>query len=257
MCGSIISARGWLRRPNDFGRMGQQPTHPDLLDWLADELRRTQSVKHLHRLIVNSATYRQQSSRPEALAAEAIDSGNQFLWRMNRRRLSAEEVRDSILAVSGRLNLEMGGPGFYLFELEKTAHSPHYEYHKYDPADEKSHRRSIYRFIVRSQPDPFMTTLDCADSSQSTPKRTETLTSLQALSMMNNRFNLTMAGYFTERLQNESDSPSEQVQLGFRLVTGREPTPQEVDSLMDYTQEHGLNNLCRILFNLNEFVFVD
>ena len=101
--------QGLVASPNDFGRMGQQPTHPDLLDWLADELRRTQSVKHLHRLIVNSATYRQRSSRADADASQAIDSGNQFLWRMNRRKLSAEEIRDSILSVSGRLNLEMGG----------------------------------------------------------------------------------------------------------------------------------------------------
>ncbi len=100
---------------------------------------------------------------------------------MNRRRLEAEEIRDSILAISGSLNPRMGGPGFYLFQLEKTEHSPHYEYLKFDAGDPASHRRSIYRFVVRSQPDPWMTTLDCADASQSTPKRNETLTSLPAV----------------------------------------------------------------------------
>lgn len=256
--------RGLVDSPNDFGRMGQLPTHPELLDWLAAEFRETQSFKHLHRLIVNSSVYRQVSQRTVdgtgdagATDPSAVDGNNQYLWRMNRRRLSAEEIRDSILAVSGRLNLEMGGPGFYLFELERTEHSPHYEYHKFDPSDENSHRRSVYRFIVRSQPDPYMTTLDCADSSQSTPKRTETLTSLQALSMLNNRFSLTMAEYFAERLQKQSDELPQQVHHGFRLVTGRDPRPEEAEAMVAYAGQHGLINLSRILFNLSEFVFVD
>ena len=172
---------------------------------------------------------------------------------MNRRRLTAEELRDSILAVSGRLNLEMGGPGFYLFELEKADHSPHYEYHKFDPDDPASHRRSVYRFIVRSQPDPFMTTLDCADSSQSTPRRNETLTSLQALSLLNNSFNLAMANHFAARVA-DSQSPASDA---FTLATGREPTDSERTALQQYSQQHGLSNLCRVLFNLSEFVFVD
>ena len=193
-------AAGLVETPNDFGRMGALPTHPDLLDWLAVEFREQgQSLKHLHRLIVTSSVYRQSSEFDRANAS--IDAGNRYLWRMSRRRLEAEEIRDSILSVSGVLDRKMGGPGFYLFELEKTEHSPHYEYYKFDPADPASHRRSIYRFIVRSQPDPFMTTLDCADSSQSTPRRNETLTSLQALSLLNNRFNLEMAQRMAERLR--------------------------------------------------------
>lgn len=242
---------GIFESPNDMGRMGQSPTHPFLLDWLANEFRRTQSFKHMHRLIVNSETYKQASDFDPANAA--IDSSNRYLWRMNRRRLSAEELRDSILAVSGKLNLQMGGPGYYLFALEKTAHSPHYEYHKFDPNDEKSHRRSIYRFIVRSQPDPYMTTLDCADSSQSTPRRTETLTSLQALSLLNNKFNLVMAQHFAARIET-SDQPTH---TAFQLLTGRHPTDAESATLNAYAAEHGLANLCRILFNTSEFVFVD
>ena len=113
--------------PNDFGPLGQTPTHPELLDWLAVRFRDSGgSFKKLHKLMVMSATYRQSSLGDVAKAK--IDSSNQFLWRMNRRKLSAEEIRDSVLAVSGKLNLEMGGPGYYLFALEKTAHSPHYEY---------------------------------------------------------------------------------------------------------------------------------
>jgi len=248
--------RAIVDSPNDFGRMGQQPSHPELLEWLANDfLKNDQSFKHLHRLIVTSATYR-QSSQSNA-DAETIDGENQFLWRMNRRRLEAEEIRDSILAVSGKLNTEMGGPGFYLFELEKPEHSPHYQYHKFDPEDARSHRRSVYRFIVRSQPDPFMTTLDCADSSQSTPRRHETLTALQALSLLNNRFNLSMARHFAERLQSEEGATDLQVMRAFLLLTGRTPSDEELHSMTAYANQHGLPALCRLLFNLSEFVFVD
>jgi len=151
----------------------------------------------------------------------------------------------------------MGGPGFYLFELERTEHSPHYEYHKFDPEDARSHRRAAYRFIVRSQPDPFMTTLDCADSSQSTPRRDETLTSLQALSLLNNRFNLSMSRHFARRLESEAASLPEQVERALQLTTGRAPSPEESEQLVQYAQQHGLPNLCRVLFNLSEFVYLD
>ncbi|MCH2212893.1 MAG: PSD1 and planctomycete cytochrome C domain-containing protein [Fuerstiella sp.] len=242
--------------PNDFGRMGQLPTHPELLDWLATEFRDNgQSFKHLHRLILRSAVWQQASAHHDGHAQ--IDSSNRFLWRQSRRRLSAEELRDSVLAVSGRLNPAMGGPGFYLFALEKTEHSPHYEYHKFDPADESSHRRSVYRFIVRSQPDPFMTTLDCADSSQSTPRRTETFTPLQALSLMNNDFTLVMAESFSMRLQQDFDKVSDAVHYAFQLCTGRHPADAEHTALVNYTEEYGTAALARLLFNLNEFVFVD
>ena len=254
---------GIVSTPNDFGRMGARPTHPELLDWLATNFRDGgQSLKSLHRLIVTSSTYR-QSSR-DVVANRVIDSGNQFLWRMNRRRLSAEEIRDAILSVSGTLNPQMYGPGFYLFALEKTAHSPHYEYHKFDPADPKSHRRSVYRFIVRSQPDPWMTTLDCADSSQSTPTRNETLTSLQALSLLNSQFNLVMAERFAARLEQEKPAGSQQagtirqrVARAFELAVQRQPSPQELTAMESYARKHGLKNLARFVFNLNEFVFVD
>jgi hypothetical protein len=247
---------GIVSTPNDFGRMGAMPSHPELLDWLATEFRDNgQSFKELHRLIVTSSVYRQSSKHDPGNAA--IDNDNRYLWRMNRRRLTAEEIRDSILAVSGCLNTDMGGPGFYLFELEKTEHSPHYEYHKFDPSDPKSHRRSIYRFVVRSQPDPFMTTLDCADSSQSTPKRLETLTSLQALSLLNNRFNLEMSKRFAERLKGEHHNVDAQVSTAFNLITGRQPTALESKQLNQYAEQNGMSNLCRILFNLSEFVFID
>jgi len=253
--------RGVVATPNDFGRMGATPTHPDLLDWLAVEFRdggdwsKPQSMKGLHRLIVTSSVYRQSSAGADANAV--VDGSNQYLWRMARRRLEAEEIRDSILQVSGAMDHTMGGPGYYLFELERTTHSPHYEYHKFDPNDAKSHRRSIYRFIVRSQPDPWMTTLDCADSSQSTPKRNETLTSLQALSLLNSRFNLVMAEIFAARVAKEQEGLQQQVHSAARLVLQREPDAGELESLTVYAREHGMENLCRFLFNLSEFIYID
>lgn len=248
--------RGLADSPNDFGRMGQLPTHPELLDWLAAEFRDNgQSFRSLHRLMVLSSTYRQSSEhRPQHAG---IDSDNRYLWRMNRRRLAAEEIRDAMLSVSGRLNRTMGGPGYYLFVLERPEHSPHYEYHKFDAADPASHRRSIYRFIVRSQPDPWMTTLDCADSSQSTPQRNETLTSLQALSLLNNDFSLTMADYFASDLQQQFSGLNVQIDQAYQRICGRDPTDSERVDLHDYATRHGLSNLCRILFNLSEFVYID
>lgn len=247
---------GIVATSNDFGRMGAQPTHPELLDWLAIQFRdRGQSIKALHRLIVTSSVYRQSSAYHAG--NHAIDGSNQYLWRMNRRRLEAEEIRDSILAASGALNSKMGGPGYYLFKLERAEHSPHYEYHKFDPSDPESHRRSIYRFVVRSQPDPWMTTLDCADSSQSTPNRNETLTSLQALTLLNSRFNLAMAEIFAKRLSRESTSLPEQVDRAMAYLVQRSPSPAERDEMIAYAEQHGLTNLCRLLFNLSEFVYLD
>ena len=248
--------RGLVDSPNDFGRMGQTPTHPELLDWLAGRfLQDGQSLKSMHRLLLLSSTWQQSAEQRED--ALTVDAENHLLWRMNRRRLTAEELRDAVLMVSGALDMKMGGPGFYLFALEKTDHSPHYEYHKFDPADPQSHRRSVYRFIVRSQPDPFMTTLDCADSSQSTPRRHETLTPLQALSLLNNKFNLVMSQRFAERIQREFAADQQRIELAFQLVTGRDPEPEEAADMLQYAAAHGWPALCRLLLNLNEFVFVE
>ncbi len=253
--------RGIVDTPNDFGRMGGERSHPELLDWLAATFRdggdsvSAESFKDLHRLIVTSSVYRQSSNY--AGKGMTADSGNRYLWRMNRRRLSAEEIRDSILHASGLLNLEMGGTGYFLFQLEKTEHSPHYEYHKFDHTDPKSYRRSIYRFIVRSQPDPFMTTLDCADSSQSTPARNETQTPLQSLTMLNSDFSLEMSKRFAERIELESEDRSVRIRKVVQQSLGRYPTELELSMMEDFVQQHGLVNLIRVVFNLTEFVFID
>ena len=153
--------------------MGQLPTHPELLDWLALEFRDGgQSLKALHRLIVTSATYRQASAGNPA--AESVDADNAFLWRMNRRKLEAEAIRDAALAAAGKLEQTMYGPSFQDFVIEHPEHSPHYEYQLQPLDDPRIFRRAVYRFLVRSKPQPFMTVLDCADPSMQVEKRNET-----------------------------------------------------------------------------------
>ncbi len=248
--------RGIVDSPNDFGRMGGLPTHPELLDWLAADFRDGgHSFKKLHRLIVTSATYRQSSARVPAF--DALDSDNRYLWRSNRRKLDAESLRDSVLKVSGVLNLKMGGPSFRDFVIEKPEHSPHYEYQLHDPEDPLSHRRSIYRFIVRSQQQPFMTTLDCADPSIQVGRRNESLSPLQALALMNNSLMLTMSKRFAARLDNPSGDLQSKVATAHYEALGHPASPADTQALVAYASEFGLPNLCRLLFNLNEFTFVD
>jgi hypothetical protein len=247
--------RGIVDSPNDFGRMGSLPSHPELLNWLAAEFRDgPQSIKQLHRLICRSAAYRQSSAGNAAF--EKIDGGNQYLWRMNRRKLEAEAVRDSVLAVSGKLDTTAGGPGFRAFGF-KDDHSPHYKYEEYDPDDPLSHRRSIYRFIVRSVPDPFMNTLDCADSSAVVAKRNETLTPLQALTLLNNKFMVRMAEHFAKRVEGMGNNPTEQLTSAWRLAFARDPANDELTPLVNFAEKHGLPSACRLIFNTNEFVFID
>jgi hypothetical protein len=248
--------RGIVDSPSDFGRMGQLPTHPELLDWLAGDFRDGgQSLKRLHRQIVTSATYRQVSSTNARNAQ--IDSGNTKLWRMNRSRLDAESVRDSVLASSGRLDRRMFGPSFQSFIIEKPEHSPHYEYDKADPDDRRTHRRCVYRFLVRSQPDPFLNALDCADPSQIVEKRDESITALQALALLNDRFMIRMAEHLANHIQNGRSHLDEQIIEAVRSTLQRPPTEAESRRLTDFTREFGLAETCRLLFNLNEFVYVD
>lgn len=249
--------RGIVDTPNDFGRMGAGPSHPELFEWLAAEVRDGGgSVKDLHRLIMLSATYRQVSEQAVRKAGE-VDAENKLLWRMNRRRLEAEEVRDSVLAVAGRLVPAMYGPAFQDFVIEKPEHSPHYVYAKHDPNDAASHRRSVYRFIARSQPQPLLTTLDCADASMSVDKRNETVTPLQALALLNNPFMVAMSERFAERVSGEAGDMRGRVAAAVRLAFGREASDEELDRLAEYAERNGLPNACRLILNLNEFVYVD
>ncbi|MBW3539621.1 MAG: DUF1553 domain-containing protein [Planctomycetes bacterium] len=247
--------RGLVDTPNDFGRMGSKPTHPELLDWLACELRdRGGSLKTLHRLIVTSSAYRQSSAASPA--NQRIDPDNRLVWRMNRRRLEAEAVRDAAMAIAGTLRQTMHGPGYDLFGFEDD-HSPRYDYRAYDVDNPATLRRTVYRFVVRSVPDPFMETLDCPDPSINAARRNTTITPLQALALLNNRFMVRQAEHFAARVTVAEEDLPTQLDRAMQLAFGRSPTPAEALSLADYARRHGLANTCRVLFNANEFLFVD
>jgi hypothetical protein len=249
--------RGLVDTANDFGRMGGKPSHPELLDWLAVTFRDEMggSLKKLHKLIVMSEVYRQKSDSSDL--SDKSDAANMWLSHQNRRKLDAESIRDSILAVSGKMDFTMGGPSFQDFIIDKPQHSPHYEYHLHDPEDPKSHRRSIYRFIVRSQQQPFMTVMDCADPSMRVDKRNESLSPLQALAMMNNGLTVAMAKHFAERVSKEAQGLESQTKRALALALAREPKADELTPLVDYARREGLENTCRVILNLNEFSFVD
>ncbi|CAN0554781.1 unnamed protein product, partial [Laminaria digitata] len=247
--------QGLVSTPNDFGKMGAIPSHPALLDWLAFEfVEQGKSLKWLHQLIVTSATYRQASTHNEKYAQ--VDGGNKYLWRGHRRQLEAEALRDAVLSVSGKLNLTMGGPGFDTFRYEDD-HSPRYLYADYNPGDPTSFRRAIYRSVIRSVPDPFMTTLDCADPSQSVPVRNETVTALQALAALNNPFMVQQAAFLSARLENEGDDLEHQIKAAFQLALLRSPSKDEQATLTAYAAEHGLAAASRLIFAMNEFLYVD
>jgi hypothetical protein len=208
----------------------------------------------LHRLILQSAVYRQSSKDNPRIAA--IDSGNQYLWRMNRQRLEAEALRDAVLFVAGKLDLKSGGPSDQQFFF-KDDHSPVYDYERFDVDSPAGFRRSVYRFIVRSVPDPFMECLDCADPSLLTPRRNSTLTALQALSLLNNQFMVRQAENFAARLEATTPERQQQISLAYRLALGREPSEEEGRLVDEFATKNGMANLCRVIFNSNEFLFVD
>ncbi len=246
---------GIVDSPSDFGRMGSEPTHPELLDWLAVWFRDDAggSLKKLHKLIVMSETYRQTSANHADGAG--LDAENRYLWRMNRGKLDAESLRDSMLLVAGKLDLTMGGPSARQFWF-KDDHSPIYDYAKFDPDSPEAYRRSIYRFVVRSVPDPFMDRLDCPDPSALTPKRNNTLTAIQALALLNNPFVIRMAEHFAERVAAKG-SPDEQIREAYRLAFGRAPSATENTRLTEFAARNGMPNTCRLLLNSNEFIFSD
>lgn len=247
--------QGLVDTPNDFGRMGSKPSHPELLEWLAGWFAdHGESLKALHHLIVCSAAYRQSSA--SNAESEQFDAGNRLLWRMNRRRLDAECVRDAVLAASGKLDLTMGGPSVHQFFF-KDDHSPVYDYTRFEVDDPRSFRRSVYRFIVRSVPDPFMESLDCADPSILTPKRNTTLTALQALALLNNPFMVRQCEHFAERVRGLAADPGGQVRAAYLLALSRPPRPEEAELLVRYLEQRGLANACRVILNSNEFMFVD
>ena len=250
--------RGLVDTPNDFGRMGAVPTHPELLDWLAVTFQRDfhGSIKQLDRLLVTSATYRQGSQHNPDYAGRDADA--RYLWRMPRTRLDAEAVRDAVLQITGKLDPTMGGPSVKQFIQTPGVHvTPVVDYLSYDVDHPQNYRRSVYRFIFRTQPDPFMEALDCADSSQLTPVRNTSITALQALATLNNKLMVRQSEHLAARLTREAPDLPSQVTRLYSLVLNRPPTPFEMRSVTNFATQHGLANACRVLLNCNEFLFVN
>jgi hypothetical protein len=201
-----------------------------------------------------SAVYRQSSG--DNIAAARLDAGNRYLWRMNRRRLDAESIRDAVLFASGKLDLSMYGPGYDLFDF-KDDHSPHYLYEQHNVDDPRTLRRTVYRFVVRSVPDPLMECLDCADPSLIVPVRNTTITALQALALLNNPFLVRQAEHLAARVDPLGNDLPARIDAACKLTLGRPATDDERKTLISYAQKHGLANTCRLILNMNEFVFVD
>jgi hypothetical protein len=260
--------RGIVRTPNDFGLHGARPTHPELLDWLATELvQQGWHLKSLHRAILTSNAYRMSSrANPQALAA---DPANDQFWRFDMRRLSAEEIRDSILAVSGNLSLKMYGPGVYPEiprEVLEGQSVPGRGWVK-SPPDE-ANRRSIYVHVKRSLLLPILESFDLAETDRTTPVRFATTQPTQALGMLNGDFLNQQAALLAQRLKREAgDEVQRQVRLGLYLATQRQPSASAIRHGVDLIQalqakdgatpEAALNTFCLLALNLNEFMYLD
>ncbi|QDU38618.1 Planctomycete cytochrome C [Maioricimonas rarisocia] len=243
---------GLVETANDFGRNGVAPTHPELLDWLAAEfIRSGWSVKQMHRLIVLSSTYCQSTQHNPAAAAR--DADVRLLWRFPSRRLEGEAIRDTILFVSGRLSRESGGPGYDLFDKRGglTGFNP------VESFSGKGLRRMIYAHRVRRERDAVFGAFDCPDYGQSTPRRRESTTPLQALNLFNSRFVLEQTAVMAERVEAEARSAeAAQIERAYELALGRRPDESELVDAAPVVAEYGLAALCRALINSNEFLFL-
>jgi hypothetical protein len=260
--------RGIVATPNDFGKFGVAPSHPELLDWLASEFTAGGwKLKSLHRLLMNSSAYRMSSRGvPDGLR---VDPENVLLWRFNGRRLTAEEVRDATLAVSGRLNRQCGGPGVYpplAKEVLAGQSRPGEGWGQSSPT--QASRRSVYIYVKRSLVVPVLAQHDLADTDSSCPVRHTTTVPTQALGLLNGDFANEQAVYLAERLEQEAPGRlGDQVRAAVRLVAGRSATAEEVSRDLDFirrlqvedglTGSAALRHYCLLTLNANEFVYLD
>lgn len=260
--------RGIVRTSNDFGKLGEMPTHPALLDWLAAEfVARKWSIKQMHRVIMTSAAYRMSSA--DNSSSLAADPANNLFWRFNMRRLTAEEIRDSILAVNGTLNLQQFGPWVYTKipdAVKATASRPNNAWGN-SPPDQQV-RRSVYVHVKRSVREPFLASFDSADTDTSCPVRFTTTVPTQSLTMLNSDFIHEQAALFATRLRKEAPNDArKQVAIAVSLVTQREATNSEIDRGIELMQrlqnddgikpDKALDAFCLLSLNLNEFIYLD
>jgi hypothetical protein len=249
---------GIVRSPNDFGRQGEAPTHPELLDWLATEFAaRGWSIKEMHRLILTSATYRQASVAGEDSLKK--DPENRYLSRMNRLRLDGDAIRDSLLAVAGTLNLKMGGVGIIpplTKEEMQAARMPNLWPAHPDAAEHN--RRSVYLQMKRSLTLPMLQIFDAPDTAASCARRERSTVAPQALALMNSEFASAQAARFAARVKKlAGEDPAAAVDWAWKLALGRSPDDQERQTAAEYLARNDLQRFCLMLFNLNEFLYVD
>jgi hypothetical protein len=253
--------QGIVRTTSDFGKNGEHPVHPELLDWLA--VRFVESgwdIKAMHRLMLLSNTYRQSAdnaSDPETLK----DPDNRLFSRFERRRLEAEAIRDSILFVSGRLNPEMGGPSVFpplpadLADFARYGRTGGVMWEPNEKEDD-ARRRSVYIFQRRSLPLPLMASFDAIPFSESCERRSSTTTPLQALGMMNGTLVQEEAEHLATRIRKEAgEERSLQIKTAFEIVLGRPPATGEMRKFSSF--EGSLASVCLVLLNSNEFLYVE
>ena len=245
--------QGLVATPSDFGVNATEPIHAELLDWLASQfIQKNWSIKKLHELIVTSATYRQQSVvRPETVK---VDANNQYYWRYETRRLEGEAIRDSMLAVTGELNLKMGGRGFDFFKTRGGLSG----FPEITQFKKEQFRRMIYAHKIRMERVPVFGAFDCPDAGQAMPLRSRSTTAIQALNLLNSPFVADRALVFAERVKRETESKNsaDWVTRSFELALGRSPNSRERVASIRVVDKHGLESLCRVLFNSNEFLFI-
>jgi hypothetical protein len=250
---------GIVATPNDFGRMGVRPSHPELLDYLANEFVKSGfSVKHVHRLIVNSSAYRQASDAANAAAMEK-DPENKLLWKFNRRRLDAEEIRDAMLAVSGKLNPKQGGPSV-LVPIDKSLVGALYKPSQWAVTQDKTehYRRSVYLINKRNLRLPFMEVFDAPDALGSCPRRESSTHAPQALELLNGDLANQQAEALAQRLAAEAGpDPRKQVDLAYRLVAGRPPQPKESEQSVAFLKSQSPREFALAMLNLNAFLYVN
>lgn len=244
--------QGLVDTASDFGLNGARPSHPELLDWLAAEfIRSGWSIKHIHRLILLSQTW-QQSSFVDADSAR-IDRDNRWLWRFSSRRLEAEAIRDTMLAVTGELNLKSGGPGFNFFKTRGGLSG----FPEVEDFSAEELRRMIYAHKIRMERVPVFGAFDCPDAGQATPTRTQSTTAIQALNLFNSPFVVARAEKLAQRIRNEiPDQPQQQIERAYWLTLGRPPSELELAASETMVNQHGLALLGRVLFNSSEFLFI-
>lgn len=245
---------GIVSTPSDFGYMGTRPTHPELLDWLAQNLvANGWRLKPLHRLIMTSQTYQQSAAFSEDAARADADS--RLHWRFPPRRLSAEEIRDTMLSVADKLDKKMGGPGFRLYEYQQDNVATYVPLDRHGP---ETYRRAVYHHNARAARVDVMTDFDCPDPAFAEPRRASTVTPLQALTLMNHSFSVDMAQAFAERLQtSEPRTPvTGQIQRACLLAFSRPPSTEESAQAEALIAAHGLRAFCRALLNSNEFIYL-